>query len=135
MNHPRAFTERRIYPRFPVNLPIDYWKKDDIRPRAGLAGNISEMGLLVLSNHKMATGTELRITLLFPKGYELTNFDVFVKIIWKDLHFESEWKGYKYGVKFTGMSEKDRIKLDRFISAHLSAHLSMNESPDDKQAA
>jgi len=31
-------------------------------------------------------------------------------------------------VKFVLMSEKDRVKLDHFLTAHLSAHLSANEA-------
>jgi hypothetical protein len=37
------------------------------------------------------------------------------------------WTGYKCGVKFVLMSEKDRTKLEHFLTAHLSAHLSADQ--------
>ena len=95
--------------------------------RGALAGNISETGLLVLSTHRMGVGTNLKITVMFPNGYELNKFDVLARVIWQGRHAEMYWAGYKCGVTFVLMSEKDRVKLDHFLSAHLSAHLSMNE--------
>jgi hypothetical protein len=121
------FTERRMSPRYPVSLPLEYWKMNDSECRGGLAANISETGLLVLSTHRMGIGKSLKITVMFPNGYELNKFDVLATVIWQGRHTEMYWTGYKCGVKFVLMSEKDRAKLDHFLTAHLSAHLSANE--------
>jgi hypothetical protein len=99
-----------------------------------VVADISKMGLLVLSVYRMMIGTELRITVLFPLGYELTNLDVVAKVMWKTRHVGGDWSGYKYGLKFTRISEKDQLKLDFFLSAHLSVDLSTNEishGPED----
>ena len=124
---PSNFTERRKSPRYPVSLPLEYWKMNHLECRGGLAGNISETGLLVLSPHRMGVGKTLKITVMFPNGYELNKFDVLARVIWQGRHAEMYWTGYKCGVKFVLMSESDRAKLDHFLSAHLSAHLSANE--------
>ena len=108
------FTERRKSPRYPVSLPLEYWKMNESECRGGLAGNISETGLLVLSTHRMGIGKSLKITVMFPNGYELNKFDVLGKVIWQGRHSEMYWTGYKCGVKFVLMSENDRIKLDSF---------------------
>ena len=121
------FTERRMSPRYPVSLPLEYWKMNDSECRGGLAANISETGLLVLSTHRMGIGKSLKITVMFPNGYELNKFDVLATVIWQGRHTEMYWTGYKCGVKFVLMSEKDRAKLDHFLTAHLSAYLSANE--------
>ena len=121
------FTERRKAPRYPVSLPLEYWKMNDSECRGGLAGNISESGLLVLSTHRMGVGKSLKITVMFPDGYELDKFDVLAKVIWQGRHTEMYWTGYKCGVKFVLMSEKDRTKLEHFLTAHLSAHLSADQ--------
>jgi hypothetical protein len=133
MNRPKRFAERRKYPRFPVSLPIEYWERGDSVRRGGLAGDISEMGLLILSTQKMGIGTKLRIKLLFPDGYELTDFEVLGKIVWKSVHSDMDWSGYKYGAKFIRISDKDRTKLERFLLANLSIHLSMKEISEGNQ--
>ena len=114
-------------PRYPVSLPLEYWKMNDSECRGGLAANISETGLLVLSTHRMGIGKSLKITVMFPNGYELNKFDALARVIWQGRHSEMYWTGYKCGVKFVLMSENDRVKLDHFLNAHLSAHLSANE--------
>ncbi len=127
MDYADILAERRKFPRFPVNLPLEFGRMNESRRRAGVAADISKMGLQVLSIFRMMIGTELRLTILFPIGYELTTLDVAAKIIWKTSYDGGDWSGYKYGVKFTRISEKDRLKLDFFINAHLSVHLSTNE--------
>ncbi len=124
---PSDFSERRKSPRYPVSLPVEYWKMNEPECRGALAGNISETGLLVLSTHRMGVGTNLKITVMFPNGYELNKFDVLARVIWQGRHAEMYWTEYNSVVTFVLMSEKDRVKFDHFLSAHLSAHLSMNE--------
>ncbi len=39
--------ERRKYPRFPINLPIEYYRAESSLPATGRTGDVSEGGLLV----------------------------------------------------------------------------------------
>jgi len=64
----------------------------------------------------MPVGTKLNIAVLFPKGFELTNFEVLAQVIWKDLHWEEDWEGYQYGLKFTQILEEDRRKLKQLLN-------------------
>ena len=133
MDYERILAERRKFPRFPVSLPLEYGRTNESRRRAGVAADISKMGLQVLSVYRILIGTELRITIIFPLGYELTTLDVGATVIWKT-HFDGgDWAGYKYGLKFTRIAEKDRLKLDYFLNAHLSVHLSTNELTEGAQ--
>jgi hypothetical protein len=127
MDYAGILAERRKFPRFPVSLPLDYGRMTESRRRAGVAADISKMGLQVLSVYRIVIGTELRITIIFPLGYELTTLDVAATVIWKTHYDGGDWTGYKYGVKFTRIAEKDRLKLDYFLNAHLSVHLSTHE--------
>jgi len=129
MDYATILSEKRRFPRFPVSLPAEYCRVNEYRRRAGVVADISKMGLQVLSVYRIVIGTELRITVLFPLGYELTNFDVVAKVVWKDRYSGMDWSGFKYGLKITRISEKDRLKLEYFLNAHLSVDLSMNEIP------
>ncbi len=133
MDYATILAEKRRFPRFPVSLPVEYYRINELRRRAGVVADISKMGLQVLSVYRMMIGTELRITILFPLGYELTNLDVVAKVIWKIRHRGGHWSGYKYGLKFTRISDKDRMKLDFFLNAHLSVNLSTNEIANSLQ--
>ena len=133
MDYETILTERRKFPRFSVCLPVEYGRTNESRRRAGVVADISKMGIQVLSVYRILIGTELRITIIFPLGYELTTLEVGATVIWKTHYDGGDWFGYKYGVKFTRISEKDRLKLDYFLNAHLSVDLSTNEVSNGPQ--
>jgi len=110
--------EKRRCPRLTVSLPIEYRKVDEPHPWGGLIENISEMGLRVLSTQRMAIGADLNIAVLFVNGYELTQFTVLARIIWKNLRFGEDWSGYEYGVNFVHISRSDRTKPQQLLQNH-----------------
>ena len=120
MEFSSRFVEKRKCPRVPMRLPVEYRKTEESRSRGAMTENLGEKGLLVLSTQRMAVGTELEITVLFPEEYKLTNFDGRAKIAWKDIYFKEDWSGYKYGLEFVRLSEKDRMKLLKLVRNHLS---------------
>jgi len=61
---------------------------------------MSETGLLIYSVQELPIGRELNVTVFFADGYELDGFNVFAKIVWRELHCERDWKGYEYGLEF-----------------------------------
>lgn len=46
----------------------------------------------------------------------MANFEVLAEIIWKDLHWEEDWEGYQYGLKFVHILEEDFGKLKHLLS-------------------
>jgi hypothetical protein len=112
--------ERRQYPRFLLDLPLEYLVMNAPKAHGGLVVNVSENGLLIRSVKNMRIETELKIAVLFPKGYELANFEVLAKVIRKDPVWEEDWEGYEYGLKFTRILEKDRRKLRQILSGQFS---------------
>lgn len=110
MERPVYFEERRKYPRYSIELPLEYWQTDDAC-RGGLVGNVSEAGLLIHSLQDMPVSKELNVRIFFSNGYEFDGIRVVAKIVWKDFYYEQDWKGYKYGLEFVRISEVDHQKL------------------------
>ena len=108
--------ERRKSPRLLMDLPLEYRVLNAPYAHGGIVVNGSEEGFLIYSVKDMPTGTKLTIVVLFPKGYELTNFEVVAEIIRKDLHWEEDWEGFEYGLRFVQILEEDRQKLKHLLS-------------------
>jgi len=106
--------EKRTHRRVSVMLPIEYWETLDAS-QGGLVGNVSETGLLIYSIDGMDVGLELKIKVSFGMGYDFDSFEALAKIVWKDVHIETEWKGYKYGLELVQISQKNRQKLRELL--------------------
>ena len=108
--------EKRKHPRLPVSLPIKFQMdgKEVVHP--GVTLDASESGLLIQTFKDMLVGTRLNIEFLFPKGFELSNFQVVAEVIWKDIYYWDDWEGYQYGLKFTQILDKDHLLLKRLLN-------------------
>jgi hypothetical protein len=126
--------ERRSHARFIIDLPLEYRDMDGSCLRGGIVVNVSEGGLLIETFRDIPVGTELNITVLFPKGFRLDDLKVVAKIVrkepyWKeDLRGNQYWKGYQCGLEFIQISAEDRWKLNfllggRFESEEMSPSL------------
>ena len=104
-----------------MDLPLEYRVMDATYAHGGLVVNASEMGLLINSVKDILIGSRLNIAVLFPKGFELTNFEVLAEIIWKDRHWEEDWEGYRYGLRFIEMLEGDRRKLKQLLGSRYTS--------------
>jgi hypothetical protein len=108
--------ERRSYPRFFIDLPLEYRDMDGSCLHGGIVVNASEAGFLIESGKDIPIGTKLNIAVLFPKGFELANFKVTAEIVWKERYWKEDWEGYRYGLKFIQILEEDRWKLNLLLS-------------------
>ncbi len=84
--------ERRRYPRVIIDLPLEYRDMDGSCLRGGIVVNASEGGFLIESPRDILVGTELNVTVLFPKGFELADLKVVAKIMWKESYRREDWK-------------------------------------------
>jgi len=107
--------ERRKFPRSLMDLPLEYRVINAPFSHGGIVANGSEDGLLIYSVKDMPIGTKLDIVVMFPKEFELSNFEVISEIIRKDLHWEEDWEGYEYGIKFLQIFDEDREKLKQLL--------------------
>ena len=110
MKSRRNYKEKRRYHRHSITLILEYWDTYGSR-HGGLAGNVSGTGLLIYSIQDMTIGSQLNLKVFFSNGYELDSFNVIAKAIWKELHCEKGWQGYKYGLEFIQISQEDQRKL------------------------
>jgi len=119
--------ERRRYPRVFIDLPAGYRDANDSCIRGAIVVNASKGGFLIESPRDLPVGTELSVTVLFPKGFKLTNFKAVAEIVWKkpyskqDLKGNQYWKGYQYGLEFIQMFGEDRWKLDLLIGGRFES--------------
>ena len=108
--------DRRKSQRMILDLPLEYRVMGAPYAHGGLVVNASELGLLVQSVKSLPIGTKLNIAVLFPKGFELANFEVLAEILWKDLHWEEDWEGYQYGLRFLHILDNEYWKLKQLLS-------------------
>ena len=116
MEKSKSMKDRRKSQRMMLDLPLEYRVMDVPYAHGGLVVNASELGLLVQSVKNLSIGTKLNIAVLFPKGFELANFEVLAEIIWKDLHWEEDWEGYQYGLRFLQILDNEYWKLKQVLS-------------------
>ena len=107
--------ERRRALRSQVDLPLEYRVVNAPHAHGGLVANMSETGLLIHSVKEIDLGTKLNIAVLFPKGYQLTHFEVVAEVVWRDHYREADWEGYQYGLKFIRMSDEDQSSLRQLL--------------------
>ncbi len=115
---PIFFREKRKYPRVYMDLPVDYWVKHESYAHGGIVVDASETGFLIHSVEDIPIGTKLKIAVLFPREYELANFEVAAEIIRKKVGEKGE-EGYQYGIKFTKILKEDYGKLRELFIAKL----------------
>ena len=106
--------EKRRYPRFNVDLPMEYtWR--DLVAKQGRVINASQSGLLVYCSEQMEIGQALRLKLFFPSGSELNMMEIVNKVVWMDVYKGQDWGDYRSGVKFMDISPVDVDKLKSFL--------------------
>ncbi len=108
--------DRRKHPRVVLDLPLEYRVTNVPNTHGALVVNGSEMGLLMESVKKILIGTNLKIALLFPKEYELADFELSAQIVWEERHWKKNWGGYRYGLKFVSIKADDQWKLRELLN-------------------
>jgi hypothetical protein len=103
--------ERRKSLRRYFKLPMSYSRKESRDSYGGIVGNASEGGILVHLPEKLDTGEELKIEILFAKGWELKTVRGIAKVIWSDLAVRKGGKIHRYGLRFQLFNKKNLQKL------------------------
>ena len=108
--------EKRKYPRFSVDLPVEYTRKDLVA-KQGRVINASESGLSVYCPEQMEIGQALRLKLFFTSGSELNMMEMVNQVVWMDVHTGKDWRDYRTGMKFVDISLEDQCTLKIFFSS------------------
>ena len=107
--------EKRRYPRFSVDLPMEYYQTNASVSQKGRALNASEGGLLIYFPEQMEIGQYINLKLFFSLDSGLNTIEALAEVVWMDIHLGKGWGDYRYGVKFIDISPEDKAKLKSFI--------------------
>ncbi len=110
-----ANIERRKYPRFSIDLPIEYHPVQSPVNRVGRALNASEGGLLVYLPEKVEIGQHLGLKLFFHSGSSMNTIEMIGEVMWIDIHLEMNWGDYRTGLKLIDISPEDLKRLKDFL--------------------
>jgi CheY-like chemotaxis protein len=112
--------ERRKYPRFFIDLPLEYCEEGDSRLKGGVTVNASERGLLFESVKAIPLGTKLNVSVFFPRGFELADLKLEAEIVWKEPLLKEEWEGYQYGLNIVQFLGEGHWKLRNVLNGQFS---------------
>ena len=111
--------ERRTYRRFPMRLPIEYYRADSPKNRTGHSLDASEGGLQILFPEQVEVGQNLKIRLFFSSESGLNTIDMVVEVVWINTQLAEGEKHYRSGVRFTNISAENMMKLREFSASFL----------------
>lgn len=103
--------EKRKYPRYTVEFPLDYARIEDKSTYGGMVANVSEGGLLVYLPQRLEIGEVLKIEILYVQGLEFNTIKAVAKIVWSDLAAKESYGEYRYGLQFLHIEEKEYHRL------------------------
>jgi c-di-GMP-binding flagellar brake protein YcgR len=107
--------EKRKYPRYSVELPLDYARVNGKEILGGMVANASEGGLLAYLPERIEIGTSLRIEIFYVRGLELDTITAVVKVVWSDLAARESWGEHRYGLQFESINEHDFNRLTTLL--------------------
>jgi len=107
--------EKRKYPRFSVELPLNYARAEGKDILGGMVANASEGGLLVYLPERIEIGGLLKIEIFYVRGLELDTIKAVAKVVWCDLGARESWGEHRYGLQFQYIEEKDFSRLTTLL--------------------
>jgi c-di-GMP-binding flagellar brake protein YcgR len=107
--------ERRKYPRFNIDLPVQYYRMDLSISHNGRAMDVSEGGLLIHFPERMKIGERLKLKLFFIFGSEMNAIEALVEVAWTEIYLDEAWGDYRSGVKFLDISPEDMTNLKKLL--------------------
>jgi len=111
--------ERRTYRRFPMRLPIEYYRADSPINQPGQALDASEGGLQILFPEQVEIGQNLKLKLFFSSESQLNTIEMLVQVVWVNALLGEGKEHYQSGVRFVDISPENMSKLKTFSSNFL----------------
>jgi hypothetical protein len=106
-----ANIERRTYRRYPIRLPIEYYRADSPIHQSGQALDASEGGLQILFPEPLEVGQNLKLKLFLSSDSGLITIEMLVEVVWVNTHWGEGGKNYQSGVRLIHISPEDMDKL------------------------
>jgi len=127
--------EKRKYPRFFLDLPLEFREFKEPCSRGGLVVNVSEGGVLIESVKSLPLNTQLNIVILFPNQFELTGYKLITRVVRKEPFFKEDWEGFQYGLAIIQVLDEDLWKKRMILKGQLEMEkviISNEEVPKPK---
>jgi len=118
--------EKRKYPRFRVEFPVDCARIDGTENYGGMVGNVSEEGALVHLPERLERGDLLRIEIFFLEDWELSTIKAIAKVIWYDVAAKVDWAEHQHGLQFQSIYREDLSKLKVLLNRLAGLHKNRN---------
>jgi len=115
-SHGTGDLEKRRYPRFGIDLPIEYTRRDLV-VRQDRAINASEGGLLAHFSELMEVGQYLRIKLFFPSCSAFHVIGMVTQVVWMDVDPSKDRRDNRTGVRVVDISIDDLRNLEQFLES------------------
>jgi hypothetical protein len=112
--------ERRRYPRFPIDFPVEYWRIDISKSRPGRTGDISEGGVLLYLPEKIAVGQNIGVKILIGPELESKFIEALGQVTWNDSHFGKKDFYHRIGLKFLDISAENMEELINSLIAQMN---------------
>jgi c-di-GMP-binding flagellar brake protein YcgR len=109
--------ERRKYRRYPISLPMEYYRADSPINQSGQTLDASEGGLQVLFPEQMDIGQQLKLKLFFSSETELNTIEMLVEVVWINTQLREGEDHYRSGVRFINISPEDMNKLKNLLAS------------------
>ncbi len=108
--------EKRKYPRFSVELPLNYFRAEGKeKTLGGMVANASEGGLLVYLPERMEIGALLKIEIFYVRGLVLDTIKAVAKVVWSDMAARESWGEHRYGLQFQYIDQRDFDRLTTLL--------------------
>jgi hypothetical protein len=111
--------ERRTYRRFPMRLPIEYYRANAPANRTGHSLDASEGGLQILFPEQVEVGQNLSVKVFFSTESGLNTIEMVVEVVWINTQLAEGERHYHTGVRFTSISPENMTKLKEFSAVFL----------------
>jgi hypothetical protein len=106
--------ERRMYPRFLLNLPIEYLRLDSPVSYSSHTINASEGGLMICLHERLEVGQHLNLKIFCSSGSSLLTINPMVQVMWADEQLGKD-ETYRHGVRFVDTASEEVQKFKDFL--------------------
>jgi len=117
-----ANLERKMNPRFPIRLAVEYSRTNSPINQTGHTVDASEGGLQILLPEPMEIGQKLNMKLFFSSGSKMNSIEVLAEVVWINTQLGEGEKLFRSGVRFINISREGMTQLKDFL-------VSLPESP------
>ncbi len=106
--------ERRMFPRFLLNLPIEYLRLDSPVSYSSHTLNASEGGLMICLHERLEYGQYLNLKIFCSSDSGLLTISPMVQVMWVDEQLGTD-ETYGHGVRFMDTASEDVQKFRDFL--------------------